>query len=151
MFKCRVAGGSEFAGYSRDTPDSVLCPCLFPASHGACCKVSSALRTRSRYGCRVSGKPRAVFLGLEENVNTDLKEVLGEQRKLSHVKNNSRNVMFLDCLKRKPRKLLLRDVYLTCQVRERSCSLKLVSSIHLESPFQLPCFKEKMSKQGRIE
>lgn len=121
MFKCRVAGGSECAGYSRDTPDSVLCPCLFPASqaapficHGACCKVSCALRTGRPYGCRVSGKPRAVFLGLEENVNTDLKEVLGEQRKLSHVKNNSRNVMFLDCLKRKPRKPLLRDVYLIC-------------------------------------
>lgn len=86
------------------------------------------------------------FLGLEKNVNTDLKEVLGEQRKLLQGKNSSRNVMVLDCLKRKPRKQLLRDLRLSCQVRGRSGSLKLVTFIHLGSPFQRPCFKEKINK-----
>lgn len=94
------------------------------------------------------------FLGLEKNINTDLKEVLGEQRKLLQVKNNSRNVIVLDCLKLKPCKHLLRDAYLTRQVRGKSGSLKLATFVHLESPFQKKkkvCFKEKTRKQGRIE
>lgn len=91
------------------------------------------------------------LLGLEKNANTDLKEVLGDRRKLLQVKNNSRNVMFLDCSKCKPRKHLLRGVYLALQVRGRSGSLKLAASIHLESPFQMPCFKKKASKHGRME
>lgn len=87
------------------------------------------------------------FLGLEKNINTDLKEVLGEQRKLLQVKNNSRNVIVLDCLKLKPCKHLLRDVYLTRQVRGKSGSLKLATFIHLESLSK----KKKSLFQGENE
>lgn len=88
----------------------------------------------------------SLFLGLEKNANTDLKEVLGDRRKLLQVKNNSRNVMFLDCSKCKPCKHLLRGVYLTLQVRGRSGSLKLAASIGKSFPAAL--FQEE-SEQTR--
>lgn len=94
----------------------------------------------------------SLFLGLEKNANIDLKEVLGDRRKLLQVKNNSRNVMFLDCSKCKPRKHLLRGVYLTLQVRGRSGSLKLAASIGKSFPlgksFPAALFQEE-SEQTR--